>query len=401
MLRQQAFKYRLTPTREQCAILERTIGVVRFIWNSALALQIYLLDHKTWTLNYEGLCRELTAARNDPELAFLSEVHSQAAQQKLKDLHGAFKDFFAKEKGFPRFKKKGRHDSFRQPQSVYVKGQHVSIPGIGLIQFRKSRDVVGKIKNATISKRGGRWYVSIQTEREVDEPKHASKSEIGIDVGIKAFAALSDGTLYESLNSFRKLEEELRQAQRKLRCKVKFSKNWKKQQAVVARIHIRIADARQDFLHKISTDISKNHAMICIEDLKVRNMSASAGGTVEDPGCRVRQKAGLNKSILDQGWYTFRCFLKYKQHWCGGRLIPVPPQYTSQTCSECLHVSAENRRTQSLFVCVSCGYTDNADVNAAKNVLRAGRVLSVCESNPKRGRKQKIGVNREVRAPLS
>ena len=164
--------------------------------------------------------------------------------------------------------------------------------------------------------------------------------------------------------------------------KKKFSSNWKKRKAAIARLHIRIADARNDFLHKVSTAISKSHAVVYIEDLKVRNMSASARGTVENPGKCVRQKAGLNKAILDQGWFEFRRQLSYKEQWRGGLVVAVPPQYTSQTCAGCGHVCAENRRSQALFVCVACGHEDDADVNAAKNVMRAGQVLSVCGGGP-------------------
>jgi len=167
-----------------------------------------------------------------------------------------------------------------------------------------------------------------------------------------------------------------------LRHKEKFSSNWKKHKAVIARLHIRIADARNDFLHKVSTTISKSHAVVFLEDLKVKNMSASARGSVEEPGKNVRQKSGLNKAILDQGWFEFRRQLSYKESWRGGRVVAVPPQHTSQTCAQCRHVCAESRRSQAQFVCVACGHEDDADVNAAKNIMRAGQVLSVCGGGP-------------------
>ena len=127
---------------------------------------------------------------------------------------------------------------------------------------------------------------------------------------------------------------------------------------------------------------SKSHAVVYLEDLKVRKMSASPRGSVEEPGSNVRQKSRLNKAILDQGWYEFRRQLSYKELWRGGHVVVVPPQNTSQTCAQCGHLCAENRRTQAQFVCVACGHEDDADINAAKNILRAGQALSVCGGSP-------------------
>lgn len=233
------------------------------------------------------------------------------------------------------------------------------------MRYRKSRDIVGKIHNVTVSGKNGKWYVSIQTEVEVEDPVHPSLSAVGIDLGVARFATLSDGTFYAPLNSFRRHEQALAKAQRRLKHKRKFSNNWKKAKARIARIHERIARVRADFLHKISTAISKNHAIVCIEDLQVKNMTASASGTKEQPGRNVAAKSDLNKSILDQGWYEFRRQLDYKLAWRGGRLIVVAPHYTSQTCPHCGHVGAENRKTQARFLCLRCGFEAHADVIGA------------------------------------
>jgi putative transposase len=152
----------------------------------------------------------------------------------------------------------------------------------------------------------------------------------------------------------------------------KFSNNWKKAKTKVQRIHTRIANARRDYLHKVTATISKNHAVVCMEDLKVANMSRSAAGTIEKPGKNVAAKSGLNQSILDQGWYEFRRQLDYKLAWQGGYFITVPAQNTSRTCPACGHVSAENRKTQAKFACVVCGYEHNADVVGAMNILARG-----------------------------
>jgi putative transposase len=173
----------------------------------------------------------------------------------------------------------------------------------------------------------------------------------------------------------------LRKAQQKMCRRTKFSKNWKKARAAVQRIHARIANVRNDFLHKLSTTISKNHAIVCIEDLQVGNMSRSAAGTIETPGTNVRAKSGLNKSILDQGWSEFHRQLDYKLAWSGGWLVAVVPQNTSRTCPACGHVSADNRKTQAKFNCVQCGFEENADLVGAINVLRAGLARLACQAN--------------------
>ncbi|WGZ95384.1 MAG: transposase [Candidatus Thiothrix putei] len=158
----------------------------------------------------------------------------------------------------------------------------------------------------------------------------------------------------------------------------KFSNNWKKAKAKVQKIHTKIANARRDFLHKATTTISQNHAVVFVEELQVWNMSQSAAGTAENPGTNVAAKSGLNKAILDQGWGEFRRQLDYKTVWNGGMLFTVPPQYTSQTCPCCGHVSADNRQTQACFACVACGYENHADVVGAVNVLERGHRLLAC-----------------------
>jgi putative transposase len=168
--------------------------------------------------------------------------------------------------------------------------------------------------------------------------------------------------------------------------KRKFSNNWKKAKATIQRIHVRIGNARRDYLHKTSTTVSKNHAIVCIEDLQVRNMSKSAAGSIEAPGKNVRAKAGLNKSILDQGWGEFRRQLTYKLAWRGGHLIAVPPQNTSRTCPCCGYVSGANRTTQARFVCVECGFEGNADLVGAINILAAGHAVLACGEMAQSGR---------------
>lgn len=382
MRRLQAFKFELMPTGEQQRQMRRFAGSCRFVFNKALALQKDRYERGEKKLGYEALCKGLTGWRNGLETPWLSNAPIHPLQQTLKDLERAYSNFFAKRADIPRFKKKGQGDSFRYPDPKQIKldqdNGRVFLPKLGWLRYRSSRDVLGTVKNITVSHNSGKWFVLIQTEREVEQPV-PSGDAVGIDMGVARFATLSDGTFVAPLGSFKRHQDRLRKAQQSMSRKQKFSNNWNKEKARLQRIHSRIGNARRDFLHKTSTAISQNHAMVCIEDLRVRNMSKSAAGTTEKPGRNVRAKSSLNKSILDQGWFEFRRQLDYKLAWNGGWLVAVPPQYTSRTCPCCGHVSADNRQTQAQFLCVECGFEENADLVGAINVLRAGHARFACE----------------------
>ncbi len=368
----KAFKFRLKITAENQQKLINYAGGCRFVWNKALALNLDRLNQKQPILRYDALDFWSKLWKQSDEYSFLKDLPSQVLQQKLMDLDKAFKDAFDKNqpiKRIPVFKRKGQSsDSIRFPQGFKIEQEtnRICLPKIGWVRYRNSRKIVGTPKNVTVSRKGKHWYASIQVEYEANILEHKSTSAIGIDMGVKRFATLSDGSFIEPLNSFKKSAEKLATLQRKLKHKKKFSKNWQKQKAKITKYHEKIAADRRDFLHKKSTAICENQAVICIEDLKIKNMSKTAKLK------NVKQKSGLNKSILDQGWGMFFDMLTYKQDWNGGRVIKVPPQHTSQKCPSCHHVAKENRLTQAEFVCVECGYKNNADVVGAINVLTRG-----------------------------
>jgi putative transposase len=378
MKRLQAFKYELMPDGEQERDMRRFAGARRFVYNKALALQKANYDAGGKFIAYVDMANRLPEWKK--EFEWLKESPSQALQQSLKDAERAYKNFFEKRAAFPRFKKKGTGDSFRFPQGFDIDqgNSRIKLPKLGWVRYRKSRAVEGVIKNITVSCVAGKWYASIQTEREVPQPLPTATTAIGIDMGIARFATMSDGSFIEPLNSFKKHEQRLKRYQRRMSRKVKFSNNWKKEKAKVQKVHTAIANARKDFLHKATTTISKNHAMVAIEDLQVSSMSKSSKGTAEQHGKRVKQKSGLNKAILDQGWGEFRRQLEYKLNWNGGILIPVPAHYTSQTCPGCGHVARESRQTQALFACLDCEHEENPDVVGAMNVLARGYRVAAC-----------------------
>ncbi len=381
------------PDGEQQRDMRRFAGSCRFVYNKALAMQIENHEAGNKFIGYVPMAANLPIWKREAGQEWLKDAPSQALQHALKDLEKAYKNFFAKRADFPRFKRKNSGDSFRYPEPKQIKldqtNSRILLPKLGWLRYRNSRDVLGEVRNTTVSQSGGKWFVSIQTEREILQPLPTATSAIGIDVGIARFATMSDENYIAPLNSFKKHQQRLARYQRRMSHKVKFSNNWKKAKAKVQKIHTGIANARKDFLHKTTTTISQNHALVCIEDLQVRNMSKSSKGSNEQHGKMVKQKSGLNRAILDQGWGEFRRQLAYKVVWHGGMLLAVPPHNTSRTCPCCGHISKDNRQTQAKFLCVDCGYKNHADVVGAINVLERGYRLLACGDSVQQGRSMK------------
>ena len=373
----------MKPNQEQLPKLQSFAGHCRFVWNKVLSLNLNRLEQKKPLIWYHEADFWTKIWKQSDAYQFLKEVPAQCISQKLKDLNKAFKDGFDKNqplKRIPKFKRKGVGDSLRfpEPKHIQVKHKKIKLPKLGWIKFYQSRAIDGKIKNATVTQSAGHWYVSIQVELDIGTPVHTMNSAIGVDMGINKYAALSTGEYEDPINPFKKHQYKLAQAQRRLSKKKKFSENWKKQKKRIQKIHSKIAHVRKDFQHKLSTKLSNSHAMIVVEALKIGNMSRSASGTLDDPGKNVKAKSGLNKSILDQAWGEFKRQIGYKLVWQGGIYLEVPAPYTSQTCSMCGEKDKASRQSQEHYVCTSCGYEANADINAAKNILAAGHAVLAC-----------------------
>ena len=371
----KAYKFELMPNGEQIRKMKQFCGCSRFVFNRALVYQNeqYQLD-KSFKFSYAKIANLLPEWKR--ELVWLKDCHSQVLQQSLRDLESAFKNFFAKRSDFPKFKRKGEKDSFRFPQGCKLEqgNNRIYLPKIGWIRYRNSRNVLGIIKNVTISQKCSKWYVSVQTEFE-QETLQPKGEEIGIDMGIVRFATLSNGEYFKPINAFKNLKGKLAKLQKQFKHKTKFSRNWQKLKDKIAKLHHKIANIRKNYLHQISSKISKNHAIVYVEDLQVANMSKSASraGNAEQHGKNVKQKSGLNRAILDQSWAEFRRQLAYKLAWNGGFLFAVPPQNTSRCCPNCGHTTKDNRTTQANFDCVQCDFTENADLVGAINVLKRGQ----------------------------
>src|SRR5467141_316253 len=313
------------------------------------------------------------------ETPWLYEAPAHSLQQALLDLDRAYQNFFQKRAAFPKFHKKGLRDSFRESDPKGIKldqaNSRIQLPKIGWVRYRNSREVLGAVRSVTVSQSAGKWIVSITTLREVEQRQHPSTSAVGVDWGVASFVTMSNGEVIEQLQPLKKFLPKLAKLQRRMARKKKFSNNWKKAKQRVTKLHSKIANIRKDFVHKSSKDLSKSHAVVFVEDLQVKNMSASSRCTKAKPGKRVAQKSGLNRAILDASPFELHRQLAYKTPWSGGLLVSAPPQNTSRKCPECQHTAAENRKTQAKFVCVECGFSANADFVGAVNIKEAGTHL--------------------------
>jgi putative transposase len=386
VIRQQGYLFRLTPTAAQDSLLRRFVGCSRLVWNAILAENQFRYDAgDPLPIGRTSFCERLLALKE--RFPFLRDVHSQPLQQTLNDLVKAYERAFDPELAAkpPVFKRKQDVQGVRFPQGFKLDNKRVYLPKIGWLGFRcskrtRKRKLEGKITSVTIRLEGGHWFVSFATEREVEAPVHPMMGEVvGLDFGVKRWAALGDGTVYDGANAFKRYEQRLALLQQRLARKIKFSKNWFKDKRAITKLHSKIANVRKDQIHKATSAIGKNHAIVVIEDLRISNMTKSASGTIEQPGTKVAAKSGLNRRIVDQAWGEAARQLGYKLAWRGGLLLRVDPRNTSRECANCHHISAENRQTQADFVCVRCGHAANADSNAAVNIEgRAGWARIAC-----------------------
>lgn len=351
----KAYKFRLVPTNKQVEILNKTVGSCRFIYNHFLKLNIDIYNQTNKFVFSVEMINKLPELKEQYE--WLKNTFSQSLQQVCRNLDTALKRFFKGLSDFPKFKKKGKHDSFTCPQKFRIiqEENRIMIPKVGLVKYRNSKKIEGKLKSITVSKKAGNWYVSILTEQEFTEKPKTYDKPVGIDLGIKSFAFLSNGTEIENPKFYSKLEEKLKKAQRKLSSKIKFSKNWIKQKLKVSRIQEYIANCRYDFLHKISTDIIKNQDLISIEDLNVSGMV---------------KNHKLAKSIHDVGWGMFTNMIEYKTFFQSKTLVKVGRFFpSSQLCS---NPDCNGRKLMPLhlrtYICDKCGLTIDRDYNASKNI---------------------------------
>lgn len=353
------------PTPDQEVTLAQFAGVTRLVYNLALEQrrdfwrQFKATAEKSF--NFAAQCSEVTALRRDVE--WIGSLPSGPMQQALRDLDRAFANFFSGRAQYPSFRRRGVNDAFRfqakelRIRTINARWSAVRIPLLGWVRFRATRQSKGSEISATFSRDALGWHVSFACEIDHEAPANDNPA-VGIDRGIAVSLALSNGETF-NLPDLSALDRRKRRAQRVLSRRKRGSNRRRKQLRRVAQISAKIARVRSHWQHVVSTDIARRFGTVVLEDLRVKNMSASGRG-----------KHGLNRSILNQAWGAFAEKLAYKLEERGGALVKINPAFTSQTCSDCGAVDSRSRKSQAAFECTSCGFAANADHNAAIIILR-------------------------------
>ena len=355
-----AYKYRIYPNTEQKVFFAKCFGCVRFFYNKSLSdmNDIYKIT---------GKFKNITPASYKEDYSFLKEVDSLALSNAQLNRNIAFKDFikqnYKNNKDKPNFKSKRNDQSYTTNNQGSVKfsnnDRYISVPKCPRIRIKKHRDFIGIIKSITVSRTtDNKYYISLLIETEI-EPLEATEKMIGLDLGLKSLIVDSNGHKYKNHKYLTKSQEKLAKEQRKLSKMVKGSNNRNKQRIKIARLHKKIQNQRNDYLHKLSKKIIDENQVICIEDLKVIDME---------------QNNKLARNITDASWSRFVTLLTYKANWYGRKVIKIPSTYpSSQLCSKCGY---KNSITKDLairkWVCPKCGTVHDRDINAARNILSKG-----------------------------
>jgi putative transposase len=354
----------LKPNNQQRTLLAKHAGCARFAFNWGLEKRIkqfHAREGKERFTNMVEQHRELVRLKKT-EFAWMYEVSKCAPQQALRDLDKAFTNFLRGRKngtkiGFPKFKKKGHHDSFRLEGSIRMLDKAVRLPRLGRLRLKEALQIQGRILSATVSRKANRWFISFIVEQKKLKPPPVIGPRIGVDLGIVSLATLSDGTVFANPRALSSRFRKLRRLSRQVSRKQKGSKNRRKAVIRLARLYWRISNIRKDTLHKVTTYLAKNHSQIVIEDLGVKGM--------------MKNKR-LRRVIADLGMFEFRRQLKYKTKWYGSEIILAPRFFaSSKLCSRCGHTKDKFSLSKRVFICESCGLQLDRDINAANNLVAA------------------------------
>lgn len=385
------YPLRISPTAAET--LRQWSCACRYLWNRTLRLRTFLYKRYKINFKYSGensTNKRLTTLRERFE--WLSAVPNSPQQEILRDMDKAFAIFFKRLKhgetpGYPRFKNRSELPRLYFPKQrfsinkdeqnrYYLTVSKIKQP----IRIDIDRPYLNHPNDSIVSMNlvyDRMWFINILVNTSDSLTIKRNLPSIGLDVGVAKTVTRSDGIVHQiDTDNIKSIEGRISVLQRRLSHKKgskkgeKKSGHWLRQKKQINKLQSELSHIRQNFNHQISRLLVNSFDNIVIEDLKIKNMTASAAGTLENPGNMVKQKSGLNKAILRNGWFQFRTMLEYKSNWVGGNVIAVKPNYTSQTCSQCGYVDSENRKNQAKFKCIKCGYIDNADINAAKNILK-------------------------------
>lgn len=370
-------------TDEQAVLAEQIGAVCRAVWNIGLEQRREYRRRGAW-MNYPPQAKELAQAKAEHQ--WLKDAPGHCLQQTLMDLdkacrtHGTFGVRWRSGRGWT--------PSFRFPEGNKMvveklnrRHGRVKLPKLGWVKFRLSRSLQGVvIRSATLTREGRRWFVSFLIDDDVQAPQaHAvAGAAVGVDRGVAAAIATSDGNLID--REFLTAGERRRVVtlQRRLSRAARRGRNRDKVRAALVEVRLRERRRRQDFNAQTAHRLAEANAVVVLEDLKTKNMTRSAKGTLDQPGRNVRAKSGLNRAILAKGWHQFELALTSAARYTGTTVVKVPAAYTSQRCPHCGHVDPKSRESQAVFRCTSCAHAEHADVNAATNILAAGLAVIAC-----------------------
>lgn len=382
----KSYKFRIEPTPEQIVLLSKHFGACRFVFNKFLhERKEKYLNEKT-SLNYYDNARTLTDLKKEEDFDWLKEINSQSLQSAIRNLDSAYKNFFNKQNKFPRFKSKYDKQSFKIPQNALINEGKLVIPKFKEgIKINLHREIEGEILFATITKSTTeKYYVSITCEVNY-KPFDKTGSKVGIDTGIKDLAILSDGKTYENIKVLKSKLKKLKYQQRQLSKKQKGSNSRQKQKIKLSLTHEKITNIRKDYLHKISTEIVKNHDIISVEDLSVKNMM---------------KNHKLAQSLSDVSLGMFYTMLEYKSKWNDKSFVKIDRFFpSSKTCSNCGWIYQDLNLSIREWTCSSCNEHHDRDLNASKNILKQGiNILSGygIESDIKQKQEEALSLDKSV-----
>jgi putative transposase len=364
MLVHRSYRYELDPNNRQRSVLHRHAGVARFAFNWGLEQRISLFKQNHGEARFTDAMKQhkLLNSLKRSHFQWMYECSKCAPQEALRNLHRAFQNFHSGRKkgkriGFPRFKRKGVRDSFRLTGTIRFDERKIQLPRIGKVRIKEKRERYhdGRILSATVRKRADRWFVSVTVEEDIPNPTTKDGTAVGVDLGLRTLATLSDGTQFANPRALGRRLKRLRKLSKNLSRKKKGSKNRERTKLRLAKMYLKTFNIRRDTLHKLTTYLAKSHSRIVIEDLHVSGMM---------------KNRKIARAVADVGMYEFRRQLEYKCKWYGSQLVVAPRTYpSSKTCSNCGNKKKELALSEREYVCEVCGIRIDRDLNAARNLV--------------------------------